>query len=158
MVKSAKFSDDRKYRYYLIRVWDERKPVVMVIGLNPSTANENSNDNTISNLINVLTTLGWGGFYMTNLFGYISSNPDDLRTCPDPVGLNDEWLRDISKECSQVVFAWGNFKQAEYRAKIVKKMFPDALCFGKNKNGSPWHPRAMVYIKGALASPKLIKF
>ena len=36
----AKFSACRKYRYALWRTWDESKPYAMIIGLNPSTADE----------------------------------------------------------------------------------------------------------------------
>ena len=34
----TKFSPDRLYRYYLIRIWDNTKQPAMFIGLNPSTA------------------------------------------------------------------------------------------------------------------------
>ena len=44
----AKFSACRKYRYALWRNWDESKPSAMIIGLNPSTADENENDPTIT--------------------------------------------------------------------------------------------------------------
>ena len=40
MEKSAILSADRKYRYVLTRIWDETKPTVVFIGLNPSTADE----------------------------------------------------------------------------------------------------------------------
>ena len=40
----AKFSVCRKYRYALWRNWDDSKPFAMIIGLNPSTADENEND------------------------------------------------------------------------------------------------------------------
>ncbi|PHM62792.1 DUF1643 domain-containing protein [Xenorhabdus ishibashii] len=41
-------SEDGLYRYDLWRVWDESKPNVMFIGLNPSTADHEINDNTIT--------------------------------------------------------------------------------------------------------------
>lgn len=40
MLKEALLSDDRRYRYVLSRTWDEAKPTVLFIGLNPSTADE----------------------------------------------------------------------------------------------------------------------
>jgi hypothetical protein len=43
----AVFSDCRKFRYALWRMWDGDKPLVMIIGLNPSTADEKVNDPTI---------------------------------------------------------------------------------------------------------------
>ena len=48
----AKYSACRKYRYALCRNWDESKPYAMIIGLNPSTADENENDPTITRCIN----------------------------------------------------------------------------------------------------------
>ncbi len=81
MNRGAIFSDDRQYRYCLYRQWNEGKPMVMYIGLNPSTANENKNDNTITKLIKISDKNEFGGFYMLNLFAWISSKPEDLLTC-----------------------------------------------------------------------------
>lgn len=138
--KGAEFSECGKYRYYLIRVWDIEKPLVTCIGLNPSTANATDDDTTITNLTKLLPTYGYGGFYMANLFALISPKPNDLRACPDPLKDNDQWLTYLEGITSEVIFCWGNFKQAEYRAKKIIKRFPDAMCLGKNPNGSPMHP------------------
>lgn len=144
MKTSAKFSPCGKYRYYLMRVWDESLPNAMCIGLNPSTANAENNDPTIRRLITLLQNSGYGGFYMTNLFALVSPFPDALRMCPDPVKENDLWLKAAREWCSEVIFCWGNFKQAEYRARRIVAEYPGALCFGKNTNGSPKHP---LYLK-----------
>ena len=38
-------------------------------------------------------------------------------------------------------------------------MFPNAKCFGKNKNGTPFHPLAMMARNGRDANnPELMKF
>lgn len=145
----AEFSDCGKYRYKLWRIWDTTKPLSMCIGLNPSTANANKNDNTINILIRVMTRLGYGGFYMMNLFAWISSKPEDLLTCGDPLGQNNDKLLDVGSQCADVIACWGAFNQAEERRKEVLAMFPNALCFGRNANGTPWHPRALSY-KGVL--------
>jgi hypothetical protein len=146
--KSAMFSDCKKYRYYLHRVWNKDLPVAMCIGLNPSTANGDDDDPTIRNLAELLNKSGYGGLYMMNLFALISSNPDDLRSCPDPVKQNDDWLYSMSFECDDIIFCWGVFKQAEYRAKKVIHNFPEALCFGRTAKGHPIHPlAATVWMK-----------
>lgn len=145
MIKGAEFSECRNYRYVLYRIWDVSKPRVMCIGLNPSTANSDTDDPTISNLIRILENLGYGGLYMTNLFALVSPHPDDLRKCPDPVKDNDKWLMKIKDVCQEVIFCWGNFKQGIYRVKKVAPMFQNAKCFGKSKNGSPLHPLALMY-------------
>lgn len=136
----AVFSDDRNYRYALWRNWDDSKPKIMFIGLNPSTANENSDDPTIRRVKRFASDWGYGGVYMMNLFGIVSADPKILLTCKDPIGDNDIWLSEIARECKDVCFAWGNFKEALERGKQVSKMFPAAICLGLNKNGSPKHP------------------
>lgn len=154
----AEFSQCGKYRYKLWRIWDESKPKAMCIGLNPSTANVNKNDNTIDTLIRVLRKLGYGGFYMMNLFAWISSKPEDLLTCGDPLGENESKLAEVESICQDVIACWGNFKQAQERIKEVLPRYPHAKCFGINKNGTPFHPRAMIYIKGKLDAPELISY
>lgn len=120
----------------------------MCIGLNPSTADEDSNDRTIQNLVHVLMSYDYGGFYMTNLFALISPDPNDLRSCPNPVKDNDQYLLEVSKKCDEVIFCWGSFKQAEYRAKKIIPMFPRALVFGLTDAGKPIHPlAATVWMK-----------
>lgn len=155
--KGAEFSECGKYRYKLWRIWDETKPKAMCIGLNPSTANAEKNDNTINILIRVLRKLGYGGFYMMNLFAIISSKPEVILTCDDPFKNNGYHLHNVAALCETVIFCWGGFKEAELTAKEVEKTFAEAKCFGKNANGTPWHPRALSY-KGLLDKPELIKF
>lgn len=144
MKRSVEFSPCGKYRYQLNVIWDESLPAAMCIGLNPSTANATMNDPTITKLLTILDNNKFGGLYMTNLFGLISPYPEDLRSCPDPVKDNDVWLDRTAHLCVYKIFCWGNFKQAEYRAKAIKNRFPGAFCFGKNSNGSPKHP---LYLK-----------
>ena len=136
----ATFSDCRNYRYALWRIWDKNKPLAMVIGLNPSTANETKSDPTIRRLEGMVREWEYGGFYMMNLFAIVSPYPEVLKTHPDPLGDNNGWLQRIEPLCKMVVFAWGNFKEAEERAKEVVEMFPDAYALHINKNGSPKHP------------------
>lgn len=144
MNRGAKFSDCGKYRYLLWRIWDYDLPRLQLVGLNPSTANTEEDDPTIENIIRILKHLGYGGFYMTNLFGLISSNPENLRSCPDPVKDNDYFLKAARAETQEVVFCWGKFPMAVYRAKQIRGYFDEAYCFGKNKDGSPRHP---LYLK-----------
>ena len=145
MIKNADFSECGKYRYLLTRIWDENKPVAMCIGLNPSTANGEENDATITRLISCLTTLGFGGLKMANLYAFITPDPKKLSECPDPMKGNELWLETTAYGVQEIIFCWGAFKQASWRAKQVLKAFPDAKCFGKNKDGTPWHPLAMMY-------------
>lgn len=135
----AEFSKDRKYRYALWRIWDNSKPLVMFIGLNPSTANENTLDPTITRVKGFASTWGYGGFYMMNLFALVSSNPDDLLKSDDPLGDNDGWIEKVIPKCEKIIFAWGSFSQAVDRAKLIADNYT-GYALDINKDGSPRHP------------------
>lgn len=76
--QGAEFSEDRKYRFALWRIWDKSKPLVMFVGLNPSTANESDNDPTIKSVCRIAKSNGFGGVYMMNCFAYVSTDPKQL--------------------------------------------------------------------------------
>jgi hypothetical protein len=159
----ALFSPDRSRRYALWRVWDLSLPAIMVIGLNPSTANETTDDPTIKSIRRIAAHNGFGKLIMTNLFSWVSSDPkvlDDvyrtrmqfatkmfsdqskLGVFESTLGdVNRAYLNHFRKQASHVWYAWGNFKQA--RPEIVKEIlqsFPGGLCCHQNGNGSPKHP------------------
>ena len=97
----AVFSDCRKYRYALWRMWDENKPLVMIIGLNPSTADETGNDPTITRCISFARSWGYGAVCVTNLFGFRATAPSQLKVYHDPIGKeNDAWVHEMAKEAA----------------------------------------------------------
>lgn len=157
-IKSAIFSDDKKYRYLLSRDWAPERPVAMCIGLNPSNADAEEDDPTIRILVNSLNQLGFGGLRMTNLYAYISSKPKMLFEVPDPQGQNDSWLVTTAHGCQEIIFCWGGFKKIEFRAKKISAMFPSGKCFSKNSDGSPMHPMAIMWQGIAKEELRLIKF
>lgn len=143
----AMFSDDGKRRLFLWRMWNKTKPTALVIGLNPSTANETIDDATINILVHSLIELGFGGFKMVNIFTLISPSPEILLT-PEATKFETEDLGVVFGQaltCQEIIFGWGRFPEAKDRAKKIIAMFPDAKCFGVCKDGSPWHPRALHY-------------
>ena len=153
----AEFSPCGKYRYKLWRIWDEALPKVMCIGLNPSTANSTKPDPTITNLTKMLRKLGYGGFYMMNLFAWISSKPEDLLTCENALGENENKLKEVEAICDDVIVCWGNFKQADKRIASVLPNYPNAKCFGITQSGKPFHPLAMMYM-GLTDKPELFLY
>lgn len=148
--RAAKFSDDGKHRLVLGRLWNTSNSKIMFIGLNPSTADDQEDDHTVTRLINFADGWGFGGFYLCNLYSYISTDPDEL--APYYLGLSNhsrklvekrnlKALMDRASICSLVVFCWGagGFEEEGPADRIIRT-FKDARCFGKNKNGSPKHP------------------
>ncbi len=157
----AEFSEDGKYRYKLWRIWNDELPRAMCIGLNPSTANGSKNDMTITYLIKMLSILGYGGFYMMNCFAYITSKPELLQHNPMSDEINDNIITITAGKCADVIFAWGGFKVIKQRGrdKELKEMFPNAKCFGKTADGSPFHPLAMMPRNGRDPNkPQLINY
>ena len=144
----AEFSADKKYRYALWRIWDTSKPMLMFIGLNPSTANSQYEDPTIRRVKRFAHDWNYGGVYMMNLFSQVTSNPKELVYGNDDIIANNMWLDFHSRYCEKIIFAWGNFPQAQERGKIISNVFPKNKCYvlGLNKNGSPKHP---LYIKAS---------
>jgi|SRR5882672_7645717 len=158
MTRAAIFSEDKLYRYVLTRAWDSDKKTAMCIGLNPSTANGEEDDQTISRLVKSLTALGYGGLKMVNLYGLVSKDPKVLRSHPNPWGENLGYIFIAAQGCQDVIFAWGTFKEAITPSKFWIKKFPDALCFGKTKSGAPWHPLAMMYAGIKCEDAKLERY
>jgi hypothetical protein len=97
----------------------------MIIGLNPSTADEIDDDPTIRRCIAFAKSWGYGGLYMANLFAFRATEPADLFAANDPIGSgNDEWLCNLSKDAGVVVAAWGNHGSHLGRSREVMRLIP----------------------------------
>lgn len=144
----AELSKCRKYRYALWRIWDNTKPKVMFIGLNPSTADENTDDNTITRCTNFAKNWGYGGFYMTNLFAYRSTDKSQLYCVDEPVGNdNDKYIIKYAKLSEKVIAAWGNDGGFLERSKIVSDLISPLFCLEINQTGEPKHP---LYVRSDM--------
>lgn len=148
----AIFSDCRKYRYVLWRVWDESRPMIAFVGLNPSTANESKNDPTIRRVISMAKGWGYGGVYMLNFFAIVTPCPEELAKTDDQIGDNDRYLEEYLAKSEKIVMAYGSFKEAKERAQQVIKMIENCFALHINKDGSPKHP---LYVK---SDTKLIPY
>ena len=85
---------------------------------------------------------------MTNLFGLVSTDSDQLSTVDDPVGPeNDCYILLAATETRKVVVAWGILGGHQKRCQTVLKMLTcfDVMCLKKTKEGYPIHP---LYVAG----------
>ncbi len=140
------FSPCQRYRYTLWREWAPHlAPYAMFVGLNPSTADATLDDPTVRRCIGFAKAWGYGALCMTNLFGWRSTDPRELRKAADPVGENDAWLRKCAAEAGIIVAAWGLHGALKGRATEVIGMIRPLQTLGLTKNGSPRHP---LYVKG----------
>ena len=150
----AVFSDCRKYRYALWRMWNEHKPIAMIIGLNPSTADQTRNDPTITRCINFSRSWGYGGVCVTNLFGFRATAPTELKAHHDPIGKeNDAWVHEMAKGAAITVAAWGNHGRFLNRSLEILPSLCQLYCIKMNKSGEPAHT---LYLKAELKPVPMI--
>ncbi|MES2737248.1 MAG: DUF1643 domain-containing protein [Verrucomicrobiota bacterium] len=138
---TAVLSSCRLYRYELWRRWDASKPHVLFIGLNPSTADETTDDPTIRKCVTYAKTWGYGALCMANLFAWRATDPDEMKIVSDPIGPeNDATLVRLSKEAPLTVVAWGNHGTHLSRSASVLGMLGNVHCLHRTKEDQPGHP------------------
>ena len=138
----AEFSDCGRYRYKLWRTWDDARPPVLFIMLNPATADAKRNDPTIRRCIGFARDWGFGGVRVGNLFAWRTPYPEVLRSVTDPVGQdNDGALHEMAGGAALVVAAWGVHGAWRDRARAFRQTFSHPLhALGITKAGEPAHP------------------
>lgn len=153
----TQFSPCRKYRYTLWREWDcdsltgcaDDLPSIggylMVIGLNPSTADETRDDPTIRRCIGFAKTWGFGALCMTNLFAWRDTKPENMKAAPEPCGMeNGRWITEVADGAGMILAAWGKHGSFIGRDRNVmsalKALGKPVHCLKRNNDGSPIHP------------------
>jgi hypothetical protein len=148
--RSAIFSPCRTWRYELRRTWQPARPAAMFVGLNPSTADELSDDNTVKRCMTYARRWGYGALIMTNLFGFRATDPRDMKAHPNPIGPeNDAHLQFLATEAGIVIAAWGHHGTYRGRAREVLQagLLGDFRVLALTANDQPGHP---LYLKGEL--------
>lgn len=146
--KGADISDCETYRYRLWRIWDDGKPIVVWIMLNPSTADATKDDPTIRQCMKFSDSWGYGGIMVVNLFAVRASDPRFIRSFEgDPVGPhNDEFIVDAIKAEPLSIAAWGNHGWIRGRDMKVLDLARGAgvsiYHLGLTKQDRPKHPLA----------------
>lgn len=160
MIHTATFSPDRLYRYTLWRKWDMQNDLVasqggghfdrtnqylMMIGLNPSTADETVDDPTIRRCVDFAQRWGFGSLCMANLFAWRDTSPRRMKRVPEPVGAeNNSHLLRLAKGAGLILAAWGKDGGHMARASEVLTFLSASEvrvhCLKLNGDGSPSHP------------------
>ena len=148
------FSPCRTYRYTLWRVFKPEGNFAVFIGLNPSTADEITDDPTIRRCIGFAKKWNFAAVCMLNIFAFRNTNPLVLQTVCDPIGpRNNLWIETIANKADLVVAAWGNRGSYLNRSESIKYLIHKQMyCLGLTKSGQPKHP---LYIAGDMP---LIKY
>ena len=147
----AEFSPCRKFRYRLWRRWADG-PMLVVIGLNPSTADETLNDPTIRRCLGYARDWHFSGLMMLNCFSYRSTDPNALKVHTDkalPQEIENRQI--IAREVASIVAAggavvaawgfWGDFQGiGAVMRDLLTNLGVGVACLGTAKNGEPRHP------------------
>jgi hypothetical protein len=141
------------YRYKLERVWDVDLPICVWIGLNPSTADGEADDQTIRKMIGFSERWGFGAISVVNLFAFRATDPNDMKTARDPIGPdNDGTLKwELSRGGVQrVVAAWGSHGGFRNRDLAVADLIErykqcEVVCLGETRGRQPKHPCYLSY-------------
>jgi hypothetical protein len=146
----AVLSDDQAYRYRLSRIWDEAVPTMLVIGLNPSTADATNDDATIRRCRGFAAREGCGGLQVVNLFAYRSTDPAALTRVADPVGPDNDVHIAAAEFAAVAVAAWGASGRLNGRDRdvtdLIHSLGVPLRCWGYTKAGHPRHP---LYLPGS---------
>ena len=139
----ALFDATGHYRYSLWRTWEPVHPTLLMILLNPSTADGERDDPTIRRCRQFATAWGYGGLEIVNLFAYRTPHPSCLRQAKEPIGgQNDAVIQGAIAHAAQVVVAWGNGGSFLGRDRtILQALVSQPLhCLGITQRGQPRHP------------------
>lgn len=145
----ANFDESGAYRYLLWRTWDESRPHVLWVMLNPSTAGTDTSDQTVRTCIEFSRVWGYGGLEIVNLFACKAKEFPDLKApdAPhDPIGSkNDRYIRRAAQRATRIVVGWGENGVYLERDQDVCRLLLESTsqplyCLGTNLNGTPRHP------------------
>ncbi|MCC5647221.1 DUF1643 domain-containing protein [Nostoc sp. CHAB 5824] len=157
----AEIDTTEKYRYLLGRKWDDNLPQVTFVMLNPSTADADKDDRTLTRCINFANFWGYGSLEVVNLFAYITPKPRELRQVDDPVGSeNNSYIKSATERADLIILAWGASKYPKKNCDRDKEVLSlisgkkTLHCLKLTKKGYPNHP---LYLK-VEDSTKLIIF
>ena len=128
--------------------------VAVLIGVNPSLAGAEANDQTIRKDIGFSRIHGWRRFIKVNLFAHVAQDVHDLRTVAEPIGPdNDHYIEEAMREADVILPCWGptaklpKHMRGRWRevAAIADRLGKQMMCFGVAKDGQPRHTLMIAY-------------
>lgn len=146
ITQNGKYSNGFAKRSILTVTWDSNNTrTAVAIGINPSKANDNRSDKTLTTLGRFLAANGYKEFKMLNIFESYSTKQN---------GINQAALTDFSKYINEfqnadtIFVVWGVSKsyksEKEQIIQLLKKYDEKIYCLKKD-NKYPLHPSRMSY-------------
>lgn len=142
------------YRWYLSRDVSADGLVAALIGVNPSTAGVEANDQTIRKDLGFAAIHGWRRIIKVNKCAYRAKDVRDLAKAVDPVGPeNDAWLVRAFNEADVLVPCWGPLaKLPKYLRRrwlevdrLMRRSGKPVMALGVCGDGQPRHTLMLAY-------------
>lgn len=142
-VAGATMSEDGKYRYVLWRKLLPKGKTVLFVGLNPSTADAETDDPTVRAMLSFAKRWHCATVIVANIFAVRSTDPVAVKA-GDSIGpLNEGWLLSLRSRADICVACWGNGGSVRRRGRevfaLLERMGP-VDCLAINRTGQPKHP------------------
>lgn len=150
----AIFSEDRVYRHLLWRLTDIKGPILLALMLNPSIANAERSDPTVTRQIKRAGILGCtGGLIVANAYDLVSTDPGALKTHPAPLSPHNnryiaEAARHVHGSGGTCMAGWGKHCSTDrqnYIHSLFKELDIPLMCLKQNEDMSPSHPLYIGY-------------
>lgn len=145
----ACFSADRRHRPMLWRSWTVG-PLLVCVLLNPSIADADDLDRTLSRVQDFAMAWGFGGMVIVNAFSFVSTKSQRLLDTDfaDAVGPdNDDHIAlalTLAADGGRVMVGWGgklDRRELKQRVAALRNLIGDrAFCWDLTLSGQPEHP------------------
>lgn len=159
MIKSASLSLDGMYRWWLRRDWTDEQPMLrkpfkecVFVGLNPSTADDKIDDNTVRIWISLAKRWGYTCFTALNIYPYRSTDPRALLAWSKLVSsyswaLEQNEMVFAERSDLPTILCCGSGLLPGHEYYIEDRILPffatPPLCLVLTKDGYPHHPRGV---------------
>jgi hypothetical protein len=137
----------RRYRYLLWRAWGDAGRFALFILLNPSTAEQDTNDPTVERCERRARALGFDGLLVANLFALRSTHPCSLRLEPAPMGPRNGAAIALAQQlAAQTICGWGAHGCCRRRGQaLCERLRRPIYHLGLTRDGQPRHPLYVPY-------------
>jgi len=152
--RTAVFSECGLFRYLLEHDFGGSGPVISLTMVNPSKANGENNDPTMTKVDGFCARLGASKVKIANKYAFVDKDVRALRTAADPIGPeNDAYIAQAIREADIHIVAWGPLaklpKNLRNRWRDVVDVMNRAgckpMCWGTAQDGQPRHPLMVAY-------------
>ena len=150
----AIFSADRTYRHLLWRLTGVPGRLLLALMLNPSIADAERSDPTVSRQIRRASLLGCtGGLIVANAYDLVSTDPGALKTHPRPLSpYNNRYIADAARHAADsggiCLAGWGkrcSTDRQNYIHSLFQELDIPLMCLDQNEDMSPRHPLYVGY-------------